>query len=143
MLNRVDISGSFMLEKGLLLPSFQDETFPFFLSYGEESFDLVNLKNGRVESLICGSASNIFGQQAAFFMTRGVGKFELNFCTTRHTADGRYEHNWYKMPFNPDFFGILRDYGQLPIASIKESLDVVKEREALKMTIEHTLLPDE
>ena len=76
-------------------------------------------------------------------MTRGVEKFDLNFSTLRLTADGKYEHNWYKMPFNPDFFRILREYGQLPIATVKESLDVVKEREALKLTLEHTLLSDE
>ena len=76
-------------------------------------------------------------------MTRGVEKFDLNFCTSRITSEGKYEHNWHKMPFNPDFFRILRGYGQLPIATVKESLDVVKEREALKLTLENTLLSDE
>ena len=62
VLNRVEIAVNFTLEKELLLPGYQDETFPFFLSYGKETFDLINSKTGKVETLIYGSASNLYGQ---------------------------------------------------------------------------------
>ena len=47
------------------------------------------------------------------------------------------------MPFNFDFIDILRNYGQLPITSIHGALELVKERDAIKMTLDHSLLSDE
>ena len=126
----------------MLLPGFSVDSFPFFVSCSKETFDLINLSSGRVETLIHGSASNLYGQQAAFFTTKGVSNFDMDFYSVRTNAEGMIESIWYKMTFNSDFCDILREYGQLPIASIKETLDIVKERDALTRTIEHVGLSD-
>ena len=59
--NKIQVKQNFSLEKNLLLPSFDMESFPFALSYGRDSYDLVNLKTGKVETLINGSAGNMQG----------------------------------------------------------------------------------
>ena len=57
MIHRVTIPDQFAVEKCLLLPGFNfEDGFPFIMSYGKESFDLINIKTGRVESVIYGSA---------------------------------------------------------------------------------------
>ena len=61
VINKIQVKQNFSLEKNLVLPSFDIESFPFVLSYGRDSYDLVNLKTGRVETLIKGSAGNIQG----------------------------------------------------------------------------------
>ena len=93
------------------MPSFDMDSFPFIVSYGRNSFDLVNLKTGLVESLIKGSAGNISGQNAAFYISKGVGKFDLHLTASVTTSQGDREQNWLKMAFNFDFFEILRSYG--------------------------------
>lgn len=79
--NKIQVKQNFSLEKNLLLPSFDMESFPFALSYGRDSYDLVNLKTGKVETLINGSAGNMQGQCAAFMISKGVGKFDLHLTT--------------------------------------------------------------
>ena len=45
-----------------LLPSFDVETFPFVVSSGKNTFNLVNVKTGDMSVLISGSAWNRHGQ---------------------------------------------------------------------------------
>ena len=62
MIHRITISSHFTLERSMLLPGFNfEDGFPFLVSYGKEMFELINVKTGRVESLIQGSAINLRG----------------------------------------------------------------------------------
>ena len=119
MTHRITVPDQFTIERCLLLPGFNfEDGFPFFVSYGKDMFDLINVKTGRVESVIQGSAQNLRGQSAAFFTNRGNDIFDMDFCTTRLNKDQMYEYYWYQMRFNADFVKMLRDYGRLPIESI-------------------------
>lgn len=132
MAHRVSIPCRFTVEKCMLLPGFSfEDAFPFFMSYGDDTFDLINAKSGRVESLISGSACNVRGQSAVFITEHGNHVFDLDFCIKRVNKDNEIEQCWYQMRFNADFMRMLREYGRLPITSIRESLEIVKENEEL------------
>ena len=66
---------------------------------------------------------------------RGNNKFDLDFCTTKLNDESKYEHSWSRLSFNKDLISILREYGRLPIASLKESMDVAKEHTDQKAQI--------
>ena len=47
------------------------------------------------------------------------------------------------MRFNADFIKILKDYGRLPITSIVESLEVIRENEELQERFDHLRKTDD
>ena len=61
----------------------------------------------------------------------------MDFCTTRRNKDNQLEYSWYQMRFNSDFVRMLKDYGRMPLKSIRECMDVVKENEELQERFDH------
>ena len=56
VVHRVTVSILFQLEHCLILPEFNyEDNFAFFLSFGTDRYDLVNVNTGSVEPLISGS----------------------------------------------------------------------------------------
>ena len=144
MIQRVTISGQFTMERSMLLPGFNfEDGFPFIVSYGKESFDLINIKTGCIDRLIMGTSHNIRGQTAVFFTNRGIGTFDMDFCITRLNKEGLYEQCWYKMRFNDDFVRILSEYGRLPISSITESMEIIRDNTELQERFDHLRKKDD
>ena len=124
------------ISKELLLPGFDLKTYPFVVIYGRDTYQLVNLNTLHRDALILGSASNFWKQTAIFFLKQPTGRFFMNFCTTRVNDEKKWEHNWYKMQFNVDFIKTLSDHGRLPFASNDEAMNILKEHEIQKLTID-------
>ena len=123
--SKVAMTSGFNLEKSSLLPDFDFELFPFIVDYGttgndghslikSHSFNLVNIRSGRVDTLINGSAQNFMPQQAIFLTKCGEGRFTMDFCTVRHNiTTNLYEQSWHQMSFNTDFTDILTKYSRI------------------------------
>ena len=60
------------------MPGFNLKDFPFVVTSGMVSFNLINVNTANMETLINGSAGNHFGQQAFFFKEITDG-FTMNF----------------------------------------------------------------
>ena len=84
------------------LPNFNPETFPFIVVSGRESFNLVNLKERRMQMLIA-APSKTHGPQEAFFFKKEDYGFTMHFCTKERTSENKDLHNWHCMPFKSDF----------------------------------------
>ena len=60
--------------------------------------------------------------QESFFLREVHDGIIMDFCTRIHqNGSDQYEFNWYRMHFGKDFIEILKEYGQLPQASVKEA----------------------
>jgi len=97
IINEVKVSGGFNLERSLLLPGFDLKEFPFFVDYGttktdghsimtSQSYNLINVNTGSVDTLVNGSAQNILPQAASFFTKTEDGRTILNFCTAQRCS---------------------------------------------------------
>ena len=49
------------------MPGFDEEEFPFCITQGAQSFNLINVKEHTIEVLIKANKSGRYGQQAAIF----------------------------------------------------------------------------
>ena len=49
------------------MPGFDEETFPFCITQGAQSFNLINVKHEFTEVLVKANRSGRYGQQAAVF----------------------------------------------------------------------------
>ena len=102
------------------MPNFDVDDFPFIISSGRESINLINIKTYSIEQLIVQSASTITagwmgskGQAAGFFKKEENGEFTLHFTTRSHVSNGLM-NRWHAMTFRRDFSEWLTDYGCLP-----------------------------
>jgi len=57
------------------LPGFDMEKFPFLISSGKESYNLVNVKDGTMQPLIKGTGYNSKAQPPAFIIDKGDNGF--------------------------------------------------------------------
>ena len=135
--SKVTMTSGISLEKSSLIPDFDFELFPFIVDYGStddnghsmiksHSFNLVNIRSGRVDTLINGSAQNFMPQQAIFLTKSGEGRITMDFCTVRHNVTtSLYEQSWHQMSFNTDFTDMLRKYGRIPkLNSMQECVEM-------------------
>ena len=53
-----------------MMPGFDEETFPFLVCSGDETFNLVNVRDFSQDVLIKATGKNFISQQAAFFQNR-------------------------------------------------------------------------
>ena len=131
------MTSGFSLEKSSLLPDFDFELFPFIIDYGttgndghslvkSHSFNLVNIRSGRIDTLINGSAQNFVPQQAILLTKNGEGRFTMDFCTVRHNSTTNlYEQSWHQMSFNTDFTDILKKHSRISkLNSIQECVEM-------------------
>ena len=125
VVKQTPVAGYYTIDKALLLPGFNEETFPFVVSYDcgldysgkalkGKAFNLINVKTGFHEELIKGTAQNNYRQSAAFITDNRNGEFDIDFCTSVQTKDV-HESSWHNMKFDSQFTRILREYGRLPI----------------------------
>ena len=95
------------------LPNFHCEEFPFLVSSGYETLNLINVRDHRTEVLIKAPVRNVKSQQAIFFRcpsSRQLG-FYMHFSTLHKSDYGSHFHGWYSMQFRQDFIEELRDCG--------------------------------
>ena len=69
-----------------LLPGFNLESFPFVVVAGDETINLVNVKEHTLQPLIQAKNRNIRSQKAAFFLSSESG-FNMHFATHRSSQD--------------------------------------------------------
>ena len=109
------------------LPHFDLDTFPFLVTSGQQSFNLINVRDYRMEVLILASAKNMQSQEAAFFKEEENG-YSFHFTTIPMTEENKALENWHSMPFREDFFETLAKHGRLPITSYRTQLRMLAER---------------
>ena len=115
-----------------MFEGFDIETFPFVVTSGESTFNIVNVKTGHMEVLIKAATSVLHAQCSVFFVPDQDGTVSMHFATTRTTEENKTQQNWFVMPFKQDFFECLRQYGRLPITSPDEALRIFRELEELR-----------
>ena len=108
------------------LPGFDLETSPFLVTSGQQSFNLINVRDFRMEVLILASAKNMQSQEAGFFKEEENGH-SFHFTTIPMTEENKALENWHMMPFRKDFFETLATHRRLPITSYKAQLSLLAE----------------
>ena len=133
----LDTLDELALGRHLLLPNFDLDAFPFMITYEMDTFFLLNIRTGHKDALIKGSARNEGKYPAIFFVEHGSDDLELHFCTvTLNDRNNTYEQTWHCMELKADFVNTLKKYGQLPLTSIGEQLDLVVQVEEQQKLIE-------
>ena len=84
------------------LPNFDIDTYPFMLVTGKTTISLLNLKTGKLEPIIKGSAQTSKGSQPAFFVQLKNG-FEVHFTSRASLEAKQYEYNYHCLHFKEDF----------------------------------------
>ena len=105
-----------------LLPGFDLNSFPFVVSSGKLSYNLINVKSEYMAPLIQGSGNNGTVERPAFFLERDNSNLDMFFVTTGLIEDSHYELNMHCMTFKEDFTQTLNEYGRLPFVSNSDSL---------------------
>ena len=91
------------------MPFFDEETFPFLVSAGYETFNLVNVKDFTQDVLIQATGKIFFSQRAAFFTIMRHNTFRMHFATRTITAENKRLKQWHSMNFKRDFIEVLKD----------------------------------
>ena len=108
------------------LPGFDEETFPFVVSSGFETLNLINVKTKSGQILVKAQVRNVRSQQAIFFQIDPDSGFIMHFATKYLSEQNKEYHNWHCMPFREDFRKKLMKYGQLPNPSMKDHFEMMQ-----------------
>ena len=96
------------------LPGFDEDKFPFVISSGDESLNLINVKDDYHEPLIKAPVWTDGPQQAVLFLLDDENDpkkgFDMHFCSRRTHRKNKYQYEWHKMPFKSDFIDLLTKY---------------------------------
>ena len=112
---------------------FDKDSFPFIVSGGESTFNLVNVKTGHMEVLVKAATSVLHAQTSVFFTTDQTDSvIYMHFATTNTTEENETQQCWYVMTFRPDFIDTLKKFGRLPIKHPNEALTLYTELQKLK-----------
>ena len=106
--------------------------FPFIVTSGESTFNIVNVKTGHMEVLVKAATSVLHAQTSVFFVPEENGTVSMHFATTRTTEENMTQQNWFAMSFKKDFFDCLKTYGRLPIKSPEEALKIFLQLQELQ-----------
>ena len=122
-----------IIGKHSFLPTFNLETFPFVLQFTDNTYDIVNVKNGFRSTLINATAGHYTKhnkQSFSFFVEQTNGLTELHVCSRqRNEANTLWENSWLCLDLNKDFTSILTKYGRLPHASLQGVMDLMDEND--------------
>ena len=120
VIRRIDDPNLKNSEKNLLMliPDFNEEKFPFILSTGNETLNLVNLHTSKTQALVKWPIYGIGPQQTVLFEKEDYG-FSLLFAS-RKSKQGDLEFCWHKMEIKRDFIRLLREYRLLPYSEPEE-----------------------
>ena len=107
-------------------PFFDINNYPFVVSSGLVTYNLINVRTGKMQILIPGRAQNYFGQQGFCFSKQG-NNWSMHFIAKTLNQMNEYEQNWYCLDFKEDLLEVFRKYGRLPYETITESLEDVQQ----------------
>ena len=127
VINKVQVSNQVALGQHLLLPGFDIEEFPFVVTYANNSYDLINVSTGRRDALIKDSAKNDGRWPATFFINHRDDRIDMHFCTLRLNEEDTFEHAWHCLELNADFINVLKKCGRLPIDSMNEQVEILRQ----------------
>ena len=87
------------------MPGFDEQTFPFLVCSGEETFNVINVRDFSQDVLIRASGKNFFSQKAASFsmIEEESTSFTMHFATRTITAENKRLKQWHCMDFKEDF----------------------------------------
>ena len=107
------------LHQFIAIPDFSELKLPIFIVAGSDTFNLINVKENRMEVLLHHGIK--LGSESAFFQGnhKNNQSYSLHFATFEEQGDIRTE-KWHKMEFRRDFMDVLMKYGRLPSASIEQ-----------------------
>ena len=88
------------------LPGFNEVDFPFIICSGWETFNLININDFHMETLVKASVKNGIHQEAAFFNKEDYG-FSMHFASQRIISRGKNLQQWHRMAFREDFIETL------------------------------------
>ena len=108
------------------LPGFDETNFPFLMCSGHSHFSLINVVTGKRELMIDASCSAMRCQQAFFFYVEKYG-FSIHFATNELIENNLEIHKWHSLQLKNDFTEYLRQFGQLPIASLGKKWKLINE----------------
>ena len=118
-----------------VFPGFDLKNFPFIVSSGESSFNIINVSTGHMEVLIDAPTSALHAQTACFFRTDKLGQVTMHFPTTKTTEDNLCRQSWHIMKFKEDFLQTLKTYGRLPFRDPEEALKMYLENMKLRQML--------
>ena len=120
-------SGIYWLAK---MPGFDINTFPFCISQGSPTFNLINVKEGYNDILIKDTQKHKYGQQAGFLMPDNDSNaypVSLHFVNRLISSKGLRTSRWHSIKFMKDFKETLEKFHRLPISSLKQTLELKEE----------------
>ena len=106
------------------LPGFDEETFPFIIASGWQSYNLINVEDMHMEVLIKASSKSVRNSVAGVLLKVDSG-FNLHFTTQTITDVNKRLVNWHCMSFKEDFIQTIKEHKRLPIRTYKESLELI------------------
>ena len=106
------------------LPGFDEETFPFVVASGWQSYNLINVSDMSMEVLIEASSKSVRNSVAGVLLEVHSG-FNMHFTTQTITDENKRLVNWHCMSFKEDFIQTLKEHKRLPISTHKESLELI------------------
>ena len=104
------------------MPGFDVENFPFIISSGMESFNIVNLKTCFMQALIETPAAYHQSAQGGFFKQDEDG-ISFNYAQQSVSEGGECRENWFSFTLRSDMLGALKQFGRLPFTSLSANFE--------------------
>ena len=113
------------------MPGFDVEKFPYCISHGSPTFNLINIKLGTNEILVKAPEKHYYAQQAACFRFEGGPHDEhypasLHFATKTFFKDSSRLENWHSLAFTKEFKSLLDESQELPKSSKQQQREIKK-----------------
>ena len=116
------------------LRSFFDiNSFPFVISKGSQTIQLINVQSGTTQTLI--KSQTVEQYAIGFCLPMPDQEFEFHFTNSTEAeaeGDNLYHANYYKMPFKKDLISVMKRCGGIPESSMDSYVSTIEERNSLK-----------
>ena len=117
------------------MPGFDAEEFPFIISSGMESFNIVNLKTCFMQALIDTPATYHQSAQGGFFKEDENG-ISFNYAQQSISESGECRENWFSFTLQPDMLGALKQFGRLPHNSLSGNFEEYTSQQSISRELE-------
>ena len=118
---RLKWSGDMGMSVALKVPAYDDEQVPFCICFATDSINVINTREGTMQSLIkCYPIS-------AFCITTHQDQFDLHFTSEQMEEPGKVFSYWHRFPFRSDILAIMKRIGQVPSETLEDSIKLIEE----------------
>ena len=102
------------------VPGYNEENFPFCITYSMKSVNVVNIKEGTIQSLVnCDTSS-------AFCVTTDKDQFDLHFTSRKEEEPNKRFSYHHRMPFKNDIISVMKRIGQVPSETLEDNIKMIE-----------------